>query len=245
MDMLNTKSNKITKGFTLIEILIASSIFAIALVFTTATISQGGSFYSKLKAQKSTSEDTRKIADMLSRDIRAANTGFSYTFNPANPSDVTEYSYGLALLSCRPLCTSTYNPSAPSVMITNDFNINSNALVVGVKSDNIISYNVYYSKYSQYTPVFTGPTGIYFKSFSSLPTLDQIANITTSSNLLSDAKNDAAVSFAGFTPGWSVKAQPFVKFRIESKTKNFDNLPVPQRSYNIIESMVVTRNYEK
>lgn len=243
---MNKKFIKSMKGFTLIEVLIASAIFAMALIFTTATISQGGSFYSKLKAQRESSEDTRKIADLLTKDIRAANQEFSYIFDPET-GVATDYKYGIAILSCRSLCTKDYNPSRPSVATSNEFEGKGNVLVAGIKKeDSTVLYKVYFSKYTQYTPSFSEAIGIYSKSFTVLPSLDEIAAVPNDeNNLISSDANDSSLDLAGAAPGWDNKVQPFVKFRIEAKTKNYNSLAAAQRADNIIESMATTRNYEK
>jgi len=67
------KCNFKQKGFTLIEILVATTIFALVMVITTGVVSRSSAFNSKLRVQRQIQEEILRIADMITRDIRSAN----------------------------------------------------------------------------------------------------------------------------------------------------------------------------
>ncbi len=61
------------KAFSLIELLIASTIFALIMVVVTATFGLSSSYSGKLIQMRRVSQQSRETIDMLSRDIRQAN----------------------------------------------------------------------------------------------------------------------------------------------------------------------------
>ena len=86
------------RGFTLLEILVAAAIFALVMVFATATIARSVSSRSKLRAMRLTSEASRNVTDMLTRDIRQANA--EGTINDVGNSKEYKFKNGIALLFC-------------------------------------------------------------------------------------------------------------------------------------------------
>lgn len=91
---------KIKKGFTLLEILIASTIFAVVMILTTAIVSQGGSYFSKLRAQKAVSEDTRRLADLVARDFREARGAMKIAYNDGAGDKTVDYKKGIGFFAC-------------------------------------------------------------------------------------------------------------------------------------------------
>ena len=69
------------KGFTLIEILVSTAMFAVLMVMTTSIIIQSVGYQSKLRAIRAASQESRRIADMLTRDIHSANRKIDYSAN--------------------------------------------------------------------------------------------------------------------------------------------------------------------
>ncbi len=100
--MNNTIKIKKVSGFTLVEILIGTMIFAVVMVITTGVVGQSVGYQSKIRAIRQTSEESRKLADMVTRDVREANGEFSIQYNDTatgTPKTV-EYDSGLALFGC-------------------------------------------------------------------------------------------------------------------------------------------------
>ncbi|MDP2337873.1 MAG: prepilin-type N-terminal cleavage/methylation domain-containing protein [Bacteroidota bacterium] len=229
------------KAFTLIEILVASTIFAAVMIIVSATVSQGGSYYSKIKTQREASEETRKLADLISRDIRAANSNYS-VFITGGPI-AFNFKNGLAILTC----TGSAGPCTPKTIyspaLQDPFNDSGkpNVLVVAISNGN---FRVYVSW------TVLNRTALYYKKFDSAPTIDQIVAIPNEAvNQISNRDNNTKVNFGGFCPDDDSNTadpnprQPYVQFFITAKTKDFDLLPVQSRARAEIRSMVTSRSY--
>jgi len=67
------KNHEKNRGFTLIEILIATAIFAMIMVITVSTFSWAAAYNGKLKEMRLTSRNGMKIAEDISSEIRLAN----------------------------------------------------------------------------------------------------------------------------------------------------------------------------
>jgi|GEM_PF-2395095 len=99
------------KGFTLIEILIALSIFSVVLMMTTSIVGQSAGFQSKIEAQKDTFQATRAISDMMATDIRSANIGgeigadVNLDPSPILSRGLKNYTSGLAIFDCKMIGT--------------------------------------------------------------------------------------------------------------------------------------------
>jgi|GEM_PF-1901032 len=72
-----SRTNKLNKAFTLLEVLIATSIFAVVMVMTTGVISQSATYQNKTKALRDSSEEVARISEMISRDLKAASGPFN------------------------------------------------------------------------------------------------------------------------------------------------------------------------
>lgn len=74
-----------TKGYTLIEVLIASALFVGVLVIATASFTTAGRLRAATASQQATTETARFVAETLARDLRAATgrkEGASYAVYP-------------------------------------------------------------------------------------------------------------------------------------------------------------------
>ncbi|MFA7253416.1 MAG: prepilin-type N-terminal cleavage/methylation domain-containing protein [Patescibacteria group bacterium] len=102
------KKNQNMKAFTLLEVLIATAIFASVMVIVSIVVMQSSNISMKLKAERDVNEESSRIGDILSRDIKSARNAVNITID--NICDITtgvcdaspktfEYKSGLALFS--------------------------------------------------------------------------------------------------------------------------------------------------
>lgn len=91
------------KAFTLIEVLLATAIFATILVMTTAVVGQSSTYRTKLIEERKAGEAVRAAADMLSTDLRAKTVPGTlryYDSDFGDPSVTYEFKSGIAELFC-------------------------------------------------------------------------------------------------------------------------------------------------
>jgi prepilin-type N-terminal cleavage/methylation domain-containing protein len=156
---MNRKLQK-SKAFTLLEILIATGIFAIVMVITVGIVSQSAGFQSKIRAQRQTYEEARRLSDQISQDIRGAATSANVISEPSasGPGEVAKFNNGLILLQCfgNSDCNYKYSriPLAldsaskdplPFSLQTNgdiDYTNGANTLLIFTKDEKIILYTL-------------------------------------------------------------------------------------------------------
>lgn len=218
-----------SSAFTLIEILIASAIFVTVTVITTSIATSSVGYEARLSANRDAFEDSRKLSDILTRDVREVK---SSTFTLAGNT----YSSGVALFNCSTACTAVAS-SLPSSFADSPV---ANTLVL--QSNGI--YKIYHTKIN----VLNGE--LYFSTTSTLSDLPLYLTGTLtadSKNIISNIKCDTVVDFSGFIPssGSTIKQQPYVNFRVQSKTKDYDSLvdQPDKRASTVIQSQVTLRNY--
>lgn len=240
------------KGFTLFEILVASAIFAMVMVIATGVIAQMSSYNSKIKLSKSVSEETRKVADQISTDVRQAISyqticGTVNVFSEATcPANVTQNPIGCTqknnLIPSSDFVTASSNPSNTLIITTKDYFI-----IYYSHSLNKAIYRLVYTKIIPNTATFRFPCGIAINETSLLTTFQVITGNSTSyeNYRLTGNDTEASVNFAGFTSGGSsALQQPYVQFYIVSKSKNYDTTTVPsQKAKAELRSMVTSRDY--
>jgi prepilin-type N-terminal cleavage/methylation domain-containing protein len=75
-----------TKGFTIIELLIATVVFSLVLLILTATIIQFNNIYYKGVVSTKTQETTRSIAENITRNIQFAGGSSTVSQTPTAPN---------------------------------------------------------------------------------------------------------------------------------------------------------------
>lgn len=229
-----SKQKNQVNGFTLIEILIASTIFALVMIFATASISQTSNFQGKIRQSRLTSETSRKIASMITQDVREAKGG-------SLKANGVRFPKGVVLLNCvqgTDMLTSCNlkNDTAVSIDFASPV-VNTLVLI----KDN--TYKVYYSG------THNGVRVIFYKAVDNGVTADINLNgisLFDSTNIISPTSTDTIIQLAGFGPSdaSTIKQQAFVKFEITSRTADYNNQPATARAEAVIRSMVTSRNYD-
>ncbi len=102
---MNPKPLQIKKAFTLIEVLIATMIFAVVMVMTTGVITQSVNYTTKTKALRDASEEAARISDAISRDLKTASGPFNVANLDINGnvtplSQQSQYPNGIDLGTC-------------------------------------------------------------------------------------------------------------------------------------------------
>ena len=225
------------KAFTLMEILIAASIFAIVMVIATGILGQSSSFRGKIKAQRESSEDAKKIADMISRDVREA-TGPVTVNLDTNPIVSKTYSGGIVLQKVTLGSTAIFKYfSAPfdysSLPTTNP---DANTLIIATKSKIIIYANI--------------NSSIYRKAVDySSPGIFNMADIAFTfllpENKINSSNVDTAIFFGGYSPATTSTnlQQPYLQFILTCQTKGYSSLSPNSRAIIEIRSTVTARNF--
>lgn len=242
------------KAFTLLEVLIATTIFAVIMLIATGTVAQSSSYRSKLATLRQVNEETRRIADQITRDVRLANSTATVT-DSASPAVTKKFKNGLALLNCNASTCTFKNSAAPSGAVTygNPFltsgldSINANTLVIATKDN----YKIYMLANDNKSIYYSGTIPI-----TSTLTWAIINPLKISGNKISSDAAETAINFGGFCPDDLIAAifaaisnqQPYVQFYITSRTAaiggtSYDDLPPNMRAQAELRSMVTSRSY--
>jgi prepilin-type N-terminal cleavage/methylation domain-containing protein len=220
------------RGFTLLEVLIASMIFAAVMLITTGIVAQSSSYRSKLKAQREVNEETRKLADMITRDVRSANYSVAVrTGSILDPGFTTPHHYknGIVLYS--------YNGSYADIVDNVSPNTETaNLLEIFTKDNNV-------RVYKSYLDVADGINKVQYITGTYVPET-HLVNVVSNVQI-NNGINDLKIDFSGFAPEDTSpnKQQPYVQFTITSKTKNYSTLPNSERATATIRSVVTSRSY--
>lgn len=258
--------NQIKKGFTLIEILIATTIFATIMVMTTGVVAESSGYQMKLKAVRGVSEESRRLADLITRDIRSANTGgiikANYTGSSGNRTYTLNYQQGLALFNCNDSsCYSRHfrggtpdsSNAAPSNYSSGTSSLKANTLVIfRAKGDGTTEYKIYQnwdSKFYLYTADYSSTTPPDLDSL--LPTVQKTENVISSDDVATE------ITFGGYgkadcTPNPAIcpinsaqilKIQNYVMYYIHTKSVDFNNLPANSRAETELRSLITARSF--
>lgn len=222
------------KAFTLMEILIASSIFAVVLVMATAVLGQSSTYQTKLSETRKTSREVQSIADMITRDVRSTN-GDTLQFVNAT------YAFKNGIFMFK-FSTSGFAPRYHDIPGTDPAVYDANVLVLDMKTE----YAVYFNTIDQKTICYgkTPKTGDWHDLFDYLQTIKTCT--ASSSTVISSATSDVSLKFGGFAPNnVHLNQQPYVMFDIVSKTKNYGSLPVNSRATAELRSTVTSRSYNQ
>ncbi|MDO8443914.1 MAG: prepilin-type N-terminal cleavage/methylation domain-containing protein [bacterium] len=243
------KTDKIIQfknGFTLLEVLIATSIFAVVMVMTTGVIAQSTSYQTKTKALRDASEETGRISDAIARDLKTASGSLNVTDATYG---VRDYKNGLVLLDTDGKLVSL-TPSNTSVSLTSASFLGS-ALIIN--TENYVRFyvsrsNVIYAKTYTKTDAFfanwwVADGYLQIKSNTGAGILDAI---TIPANKISSSDSETEAGFSGYTATTlptAAKIQSYVTYFVHARTKDFDTLAPTNRSEAYVRSMVTMRNY--
>jgi len=232
---MNKSNIKKSKAFTLLELLIATTIFAIVMMMALGAITDSANYLAKLKAMRVSSEESRRIADILGEDIKKANTELSVTFNDSNGTTQTGvlYKSGIALFDCDSVALkcgpkhSDLTTISTSDSLASEFKANTLVLAEKDNSGNLV-YKVYYND-----SVSTDKM-LYYAEVKGQTTLDltDVNNIKKNGNEISggsvpdlDLMNDVVINFGGYAPTSKVmetaanRQQAYVFYNINVKTR--------------------------
>lgn len=259
---MKQKNIKISKAFTLLELLVATTIFVGVMLMASTAITNSSTYLSRLKAMRVGSDESRRIADILGEDIKKANTEISVkyrTIATAAP-DTKIYKSGIALFYCTTtlpaVCTPQhYNLTNQSTKVTNDTDeFKANTLVLGEKdATGNTKYKVYFNNFADTTAI--GKILYYSESTGSSLDLTAVGNFYKIANKISgdkspsglDLSNDITIKFGGYAPNSDTLAtatnrqQAYVYFNIHvSAVRGTTN----QEIYGLdVLSGITSRNY--
>lgn len=249
---IKTKPRNVRRGFTLMEVLVASSIFAVVMVFVTGAVVASSNYQSKIRIMNQTSEESRRLADMITRDVRSAN--FKLSINPNGTSssggggtsgstiigdgttlsDVYNFKNGIAII--KSMQVSYYSQNS----LTHE-PIDADTLIISLKD----TYKIYSTK-------SIGPDtyGLYYREIpragnDTLYVTGLFPTILSELNnyLISKENLSVDVKFGGYAPDdLHVTGQPMIKFYISVGSQN-------EGTYNYyktaIRSAVTSRSYNE
>lgn len=232
-------SAKKSKGFTLLEVLIATSMFVIVLVITIGTVGFGAGFQGRINQQKRVTDETRKLSDMITRDVQAARGEISV----GQGTDVYNFKSGLAEFACIESCLLKNDRVAQADLSGDALNQPANALVIA--SEN--SYKIYLSERNKdKTPA------IYYNEIkrtdvsNNVLYSNEIMSVRSEKYLISSSKVDTTIAFGGLcaSDNISPRQQSFVQYYVLSQTKNYSDVAVQNRARAEIRSTATSRSYK-
>jgi len=232
-------SAKKSKGFTLLEVLIATSMFVIVLVITIGTVGFGAGFQGRINQQKRVTDETRKLSDMITRDVQAARGEISV----GQGTDVYNFKSGLAEFACIESCLLKNDRVAQADLSGDALNQPANALVIA--SEN--SYKIYLSEGNKdKTPA------IYYNEIkrtdisNNVLYSNEIMSVRSEKYLISSSKVDTTIAFGGLcaSDNISPRQQSFVQYYVLSQTKNYSDVAVQNRARAEIRSTATSRSYK-
>lgn len=227
--------DKKLNGFTLMEVLLASTIFALILVFTTAAVSQSSNYQSKLSMINKTSEETRRLSDLITSTVREANSNLVVKAKICgNGAAATNHSFknGIAIirLTGSGLCIDSESQTDISDYVDNGF--------IMANKD---GYQVFL-----YREISATSKGLLYKKINNATSIDitSFANLFPASTDWMISKSDLAVElkFGGFAPmdDSTDIGQPIIRFDIIAKSYQTD---ISNQAQSEIRSAVTSRSY--
>jgi len=232
------KTQKKLKGFTLLEVLIATSMFVVVLIITIGTVGFGAGFQGRIGQQKRVTDETSRISDLIERDIRGANAEIKV----AAGAQTYTFDHGLAEFVCIESC-SLKNNNVASVELTNvDIADAANALVISAND----SYKIYLSEGNKDKVAV-----VYYKEIKKSLFKDDVLSgndiimIRKSENQISSTKLETSIYFAGLASSMSgsTAQQDFVQFYIVSRSLDYNNAKVQNRAKSELRSIITSRRY--
>lgn len=225
--------NSDKKGFTLIEILIASVIFAMIMIMATGVFSLTSSYNSKIHETRAVLDDARSTASSISDDVRLSN-------------GETKVKIGTTALKVKDLFLISINP-----------NNGNQSFAPEIVTDSPYGSNPYYglgivqrskNKIILYRPRFTNPNYQFYREEFILTDAAWDAGIVINGSPDPNYKLNSdgismEVRLEGYTKIQDRAQQPYIKFKILAATEYFDTSPVTYRSKIEIQSTVESRDY--
>ena len=264
------RKNKISEGFTLIEILIATAIFAMIMVITAATFSWAVAYNGKLREMRATSRSGMLIAEDISSETRLANGSIAnsrygpnwyknYTGSDIRSGEIVLLNCSdLILINCvlhPPLDSDNLSDSMKDpVTILNDPGVN--AVLIFNRAQKRISF--YLSLKDSGPPYKTGATSaddlynfsVYKRvaGFTDWPADYDPPNTVewTEPDKLNTDDVSVEIDFGGFGPvSMHRDQQPYLEFMLTAKTLDYEIFQPNARDNFEIKTLVETREYNK
>ena len=236
------------KGFTLIEILIATAIFATVMIIVVATFSWAAGYNNRLKETRRVGQEVRSAMDQLTSNIRLANGAGKVTIGTAT-YDVGEITLMLCTTSSNSSCSIVYQNQAGRykndlAATTNPEGTNpiSNAiLILKANSKEAILYRSVLVSNNNYKLTMAAKGSI--SNFNNLSlTGDFLASETTS---LQPSEMSMQVYFGGYCGTKLARTQqPYAEIYMIGKTLNYDKLQPIARSRFHLKTTIETRDYD-
>ncbi len=251
------KIKKFKQGFTLLEVLVATSIFTIIMIMTTATVAQSSSYRTKLKIMREVNEETRRLADMVTRDVRSANQEIKIE---AHDDDVTistrQFKNGIAMLNANQnyiinqTCLFALNRD-PSTELPGEVLSGNGAqiLILGTTD----KYKIYFTSTAVANPfgVFYGEHGrlnpdgsVYILTEADISEVLVLGAGANDNNRISSTQLSVVLAMAGYAPDdtSATASQPYVQFMITAKSPDYNTDQV-RGAKAMIRSSVTSRSY--
>jgi len=224
-----------SKAFTLLEILIATAIFATAMVLAGGVVAQTVRYQNKINYVRLVANESQRLSDLLSGDIKLANASGKVKARLAGIGyDTYDYKNGLALFDCDAECFSVHfrnnatpddNPSAYSDSNTNGYKANTLVIFYTNRDTNSTNHKIYYFNRTDNKIYIYSNTGDTVQ-LSTAGSGDLDSNNITSSpktSLISSADTSGTIKFGGFAPEDSSTYyyQPYILFDIYVETLDY------------------------
>ncbi len=260
----------VLNGFTLLEVLIATAIFAVVMVMTTGVLAQTTSYQTKTKNLRDVSEEAGRISDAISRDLKMASGSFTVYDTTTGGAAFHLFKSGVALVDADGKFLSTYTTPA-SIPTTDSFTTYlASAVIINLESQKqIVIYeshagapngvyaNTYDKSWLRQYGWWTDPTATnpgVLRLVSSMPANGNIlANAAFWNHQISTGTGDnildTSIGFAGFTATDASDAiagrriQSYVTYFVHARTNNYDSLPPIYRGEAYLRSMITLRSY--
>jgi len=221
-------------GFTLIEVLIASTIFAMVMVIVASTLSWASTYNLKLNEMRIVGQDARKIMNMISDDIRQANGSASIKI------DFTDENIGeLAIINCsNPAFCSLRKNYQSNILPDIDLNLNYNnaLLITDLRDEKAILYYEYDNNIVRNELSLSDIASDFYNIIPSLSAIEDY--------YINSQGADVTLGFAGHTSLiHNRENQPFINIKLLAETEEYDNLTSSYRSKIELQTMITSREY--
>ena len=199
--------------------------------------SWASSYNTKLREMRKIGQNSRKIMNMISDDLRQANGSATIYFN-SEAKDIGEY----AIVTCPSDwiadCKIVENYQSIGDSGVNFDNNNRGLLIVNRKKEKVVFYRLFESGGLKRKEI-----GIKDDSESSFAFSD-LGTVLGQSLINSEDSVDIKIGFAGYTPLFTNrKSQPFIKIKMLTETENYDITQNTYRAKLNLETTVTSRDY--